>query len=519
MRLRMVFVAMAVLSGWGVVGAEIRLESCFGDHMVIQRDMPARVSGWAAQGAEVTVEFAGQKKEAKASGSNGWWRVTLDPMPANAVPQTMIVRAKLLNSDSCLLTSSITNVLIGDVWVCSGQSNMRMTVMKGPWCGYGGALNASNEVAAADHHGIRLYQNFNATNWNVCTPESAKTFSATGYFFARELHKQLKVPIGMAEGSMGGTEAESWAPREALFDAAEISVADKTFNELKPLADEDRKTMGAWKRDYDAAKKEGKPLPRQPAAKLSREDGTRYGDAARIRYAGNNYSGFIARYTPMAIKGAIWYQGESNRPRADQYAGLMTKLIAFWRKDWGMDFPFLIMQLVNFGQGPGKLQTAFAELRQAQQQVADTVPNCGMAVGIDIGEPQAIHPGNKQEVGRRLALVALKKVYGQDVVASGPVLKSAKFDAGKVVLSFDPGGKSQKLVLRNSQTNGFELAGADGRYVSASAVVEGNEIMLTAPGIGQSQSVRYAWYDDPPVSLFNSDGLPAAPFRRIKGGQ
>ncbi len=514
MRLRMVFVAMAVLSGWGVVGAEIRLESCFGDHMVIQRDMPARVSGWAAQGAEVTVEFAGQKKEAKATGSNGWWRVTLDPMPANAVPQTMIVRAKLLNSDSCLLTSSITNVLVGDVWVCSGQSNMRMTVMKGPWCGYGGALNASNEVAAADHHGIRLYQNFNATNWNVCTPESAKTFSATGYFFARELHKQLKVPIGMAEGSMGGTEAESWAPREALFDAAEISVADKTFNELKPLADEDRKTMGAWKRDYDAAKKEGKPLPRQPAAKLSRDEAKRYDDAARIHYAGSNYSGFIAKYTAMTIKGVIWYQGESNRPRADQYAALMKRLIASWLKAWGQEFPFLVMQLVNFGQGPGKPQSAFPELRQAQQEIAYTVPNSGIAIGIDIGVANEIHPPNKQEVGRRLALVALKKVYEQDVVASGPVLKNATFGAGKVVLAFDPGGKDQKLVLKNSETNGFELAGAYGKFVPAVAKVKENIITLTAPDVSEPCMVRYAWYDDPPVSLFNSDGLPAAPFKR-----
>jgi sialate O-acetylesterase len=490
--------------------------------MVLQRDVPARISGTTDEGSEITVEFSGQKKTVKAVGANGapstqgssvaaGWRVTLDPMKACSEPQVMIITSSIGNQKS-----EIKNILVGDVWICSGQSNMRQAVMKGPGCNYGGALNASNEVAAADYPGIRLYQNSGATNWEACTPETVKRFSATGYFYALELHRRLKVPIGMAEGSMGGTDAESWAPREALFDAAEIEAAEKVYLELKTVADEDRKASGMWKRDYDKAKKEGKPLPPQPKAKMSREDGKRCGEAARIHYAGNNYSGFIAKYTPMAIKGVIWYQGESNCSRANQYAALMTRLIAFWRKDWGSDFPFMIMQLVNFGKGHGNPQSGFADLREAQQKIADTVPNTGLAVGIDIGEPNNIHPGNKQEVGRRLALVALKKAYGQDVVAGGPVLKSAEFTDGKAVLSFDPGGKDQKLVLKNSATNGFELAGTDGKFVPAVAGVNESTITLTAQGVSEPSLVRYAWYDDPPVSLFNSDGLPAAPFRRIK---
>jgi len=499
--------------GVGVAQAALKVDVCFSDHMVLQRDLPARVSGWADAGAEVTVAFAGQKKTAK-SDATGRWRVTLDPMPANAAPQTLAVTAS--NPKSEISNLKFDDVLVGDVWICSGQSNMRQAVMKGPWCGYGGVLDATNEVAAANVPEIRLYQNFGVTNWEVCVPETVKRFSAAGYFFARELHRRLKVPIGIAEGSMGATDAESWAPREALFDDAEIAAAEKTFNALKPLADEDRKAMGAWKREYDAAKREGKPLPRQPASKLSRDEAKRYDDAARIHYAGSNYSGFIAKYTAMAIKGVIWYQGESNRPRADQYAALMTRLIASWRKAWGQEFPFLVMQLVNFGQGPGKPQTAFAELREAQQQLADTVPHCGLAVGVDLGVAHEIHPPNKQEVGRRLALVAMKKVYGEDVVASGPVLKKAAYEGGTVVLSFDPGGEAQGLVLKNGATNGFELAGAEGVYVPAVAEVMGDNVVLSAPGIVEPKAVRYAWYDDPPVSLFNTAGLPAAPFRRSR---
>jgi sialate O-acetylesterase len=196
----------------------------------------------------------------------------------------------------------------------------------------------------------------------------------------------------------------------------------------------------------------------------------------------------------------------------------MAGLILAWRQDWRTDFPFLIMQLVNYGNGPSAPQTGFAELREAQQQVADTVPNSGMAVGIDIGLPKEIHPPNKQEVGRRLSLVALKQVYGQDVVASGPRLKDVKFETGRVVLTFDPGGKDQRLELKAAEPNGFETAGADGKFVPAPARLQENTITLTASQVGPPRAVRYAWYDNPPVSLFNTAGLPAPPFRRLAPG-
>jgi sialate O-acetylesterase len=514
---RMALPIVVTLTAGLTAAADIRLAPCFGNNMVLQRDVPARISGSADAGSTVTVAFAGQKKSVTA-GADGAWRVMLDPMAANSTPQRMTITAPISN-----LRSEISNILVGDVWVCSGQSNMRMTVLKGPWCNYGGVSDGEAEAAAANYPEIRLRQNFRGvrqelpgTDWDVCTPETAKMFSAAGYFFARELHKQLNVPIGIVEGSLGGSSAEQWAPRAALFDAAEIASAEQDFNELKSLADEDRKAGGAWKREYDAAKKDGKPLPLQPTAKLTGEDRKRFAQAARIHYAGNNYGTLMARYTWMPIKGVIWYQGESQKDRADKYPALMKRLIAAWRKAWGQEFPFLIMQLVNFGPGPGAKQPpfGFVEVRQAQQEIADTVPGVGIAVGIDIGVTTEIHPPNKQEVGRRLALVALKQVYGRDVVASGPTLKDARFEAGRAILSFDPGGKDQRLILKESVTNGFELAGADGAFVPAAAEVKDTTVSLTAQAVREPRAVRYAWYDNPPATLFNSDGLPAAPFRR-----
>jgi len=215
----------------------------------------------------------------------------------------------------------------------------------------------------------------------------------------------------------------------------------------------------------------------------------------------------------------IWYQGESNSRYAAEYPSLMTQLIGGWRKVWNQDrMPFLMMQLVSFDSPPYSWyhRGAFTELRAAQQAVADTVPATGLAVGIDIGIPGYIHPPDKQDVGKRLALIALKQVYGQDVVASGPKLMVVRFQGRNVVLSFDPGGKGQRLVLEDKTPNGFELAGTDGKFVSAKAEVQGNAIVLRAPSISAPQKVRYAWADNPDVSLFNTAGLPAAAFERSK---
>jgi sialate O-acetylesterase len=478
--------------------------------MVIQRDVPARLVGWADVGETVVVKL-GQEVVGRATGKghdkDACWTVALPVQKAGPIPDISIEGRNVI---------TLTNLLAGDVWVCSGQSNMRMTVAKGPWCNYGGVANAEQEVPAANHPQIRIY-NRPADGWQVCSPESIKAFTATGYFFGRELQRNLSVPIGLAEGSMGATSAESWLPRRTV-PPERLDQAKRVVDELKPLADADRKALLQYTKDVQKAKSEGAQPPERPASRLTAELKKRLDDAVLVAYTGNNHEGFIAPLTAMVIKGVVWYQGESNRERSGQYAELMAGLIQAWRQDWGADFPFLIMQLVNFGSGPSVPQSGFAELREAQQQVADTVPNCGLAVGIDLGLPKEIHPPNKQEVGRRLALVALKQVYGHDGVASGPRLKDVRFETDRVILSFDPGGKDQQLVLMASEPNGFELAGVDGKFVPAAARLQENTITLIAPPVGPPRAVRYAWYDNPPVSLFNTAGLPAPPFRRPAPG-
>jgi len=498
---------LLVMGRLDVSCAEVRLAPCFGSNMVLQRDVPARVGGRADVGAEITVEFAGQKKTAKAD-QDSQWLVTLDPMPANSTPQVMTVTSSIANQKS-----EIRNILLGDVWVCSGQSNMRMTVLKGPWCTYGGVQNGEQEAAAANYPQIRLCCG-KAGEWLICSPETVKSFSAAGYFFGRELHRRLNVPIGLAEGSQGATDAESWTPPAAIPGFPEtLAKAQPVLRELKPLGDADRDAFVKWAADVREAQKAGRQPPPRPVDRLTAEQKKHLEAASLVAGTGHCYETRIVRFTSMTIKGVIWYQGESNRPRADKYAELMTRLIGGWRKAWGDDFPFLSMQLVNFGAGPSQPQSGFAELRAAQQKVADTVLKAGLAVGIDIGLPGEIHPPNKQEVGRRLALVALKQVYGHDVIASGPKVKDAKFVGDKVVLSFDPGGRGQSLVLRSGAASGFELAGADGKFIPAAAELQGAQVNLTAPGVKQPCAVRYAWYDNPAATLFNSDGLPAFPFR------
>jgi sialate O-acetylesterase len=241
------------------------------------------------------------------------------------------------------------------------------------------------------------------------------------------------------------------------------------------------------------------------------------GDVGAMSLTGYLYDRMIAPLTTMEIKGVIWYQGESNSRYAAEYPELMTQLIGGWRKAWNQGrLPFLMMQLVSFDSPPffWYHPGAFTELRAAQQTVADTVPDTGLAVGIDIGVPGNIHPPDKQDVGKRLALIALRQVYGRKVVASGPKLTVARFQGSKVVLAFNPGGKGQQLVLKTGTPNGFELAGMDGKFVPASAEMQKNEIILAAAGVTTPLKVRYAWADNPNVSLFNTAGLPAASFER-----
>ena len=496
--------ALACLATAHHASAEIRPAPCFSSNMILQRDVPARLAGYADEGEKVTVKIGNRVvAETMGKGEKQPWIVSLPVLKVGPVPDITLEGKN---------TVTLTNLLAGDVWVCSGQSNMEMSLQAGPWCKYGGVLNVDREVAAASHPQIRLFTALAKKPWMVCEPENAKSFSASGYFFGRELQQQLKVPIGLLQAAVGGTPAEYWTPRsarEAWPDfAPALESAKKTLEKLKPQFDADRLAMTAWSKAAEEARKNGQPAPERPKPKLTSSEEERVRAAIHVNTVGSGYASRIKPLTTMTIKGVIWYQGEGNVGREQEYTELMAQLIGGWRAEWGQgDFPFLIMQLVNFG-GDGN----WPALRAAQATVADSVPNTGMAVGIDIGDPKNIHPANKQEVGRRLALVALKQVYGRDMVASGPKLSGARIEAGKVVLSFDPGGKEQQLVLKPGEATGFEVAGEDGKFQPAAAQLQANTITLAVPAVQKPCAVRYAWDANPPAVLFNTFGLPAMPF-------
>ncbi|MCX6854715.1 MAG: hypothetical protein NTV80_07395 [Verrucomicrobia bacterium] len=471
----------------------------FTSGMVLQRDQPARIAGWADVGERVVVRL-GERTVGSTVGAGApkLWSVTLPVLSAGPVDDISVEGKNLVK---------LTNLLAGDVWVCSGQSNMEQTMARGDWCNYGGVRNGGQEMAVASHPRIRLFISASKQPWMECSPETVRRFSAAGYFFGRELHRELDVPVGLVMAAVGGTPAEYWTPRKAreawAGHATALGPAQKVLREWRPQFDADRKTQAEWSSAEGEAKKRGSPAPPRPAHKLTVEQQELVRAAIHVVNVGSGYAARIQPLTAMTIKGAIWYQGEANVGRAAEYAELMTQLIGGWREDWGQgDFPFLIMQLVNFGADG----TQWSALRAAQQTVADTVSHTGMAVGIDIGDSGNIHPENKQEVGSRLALVALKNVYGRNVVAAGPKLTGTRFDAGKAQLTFD-----QPVILKGRV--GFEMAGKDGRFHPALAVAQENTITLTAPEIAEPHRVRYAWRDNPPVTVFNSTGLPAAPFQ------
>lgn len=495
--------------------ADIRLSPVFSSNMVLQRDVPVKISGWANVGETVVVKLGNQVVgNAVGAGPEKSWTVALPVLKAGPI-QDITIEGKN--------TITLANLLAGDVWICSGQSNMEMSVAKGSWCPYGGVLNAEKEVEEASYAGIRLVisSGRGKGDWQSCTPETVGKFSATAYFFGRELHRELNVPIGLVQAAVGGTRAEYWTPlsiRKSWPSYAEARVlAEGELKKLEPIVIEDRMAQTEWVKASETAKKNGTNPPAKPVAKITSEQYARYSQVKSVTGTGDMFESRVRPFSVFPVKGAIWYQGEGNALSHTEYAELLTQLIAGWRQTWNQqDLPFIIMQLVNFGGANGQEWSA---LRAAQQKVAETVPNTGLAVGIDIGDPKNIHPANKQEVGRRLALVALKQVYGKDVVFSGPKLTDARFESGRAVLSFDLGDKGQQLVMKNGADSGFELAGKDGKFVPGIAEVQGNTITVAAETVHEPLAIRYAWKDNPSATIFNSDGLPAAPFQMNAGGE
>lgn len=481
------------------VQAELSVASVFGKSMVLQRDMAAPVWGKATPGGQVTVRIADQAHQVQ-TGADGKWRAHLDAMPAGG-PYTMTIEA---DGDSITLD----DVLVGEVWVCSGQSNMQWSVNV--------SMNAAEEVASANHPRLRLYSVERKTAqepqescvgaWQICTPETVPGFSAVAYFFGRTLHHELDVPIGLIHTSWGGTPAESWTTREtieadypALVERWEHAI--KVYPEAK--AEYDRK-MEERNKALEKARLEGTP---EPPMIWPPQGPDSPGRPASL------YNAMIHPLVPYAIRGAIWYQGESNADRAYQYRRLFPAMIKDWRQAWGQgDFPFYFVQLANYtarSEQP-KATDAWAELREAQLMTL-ALPATGMAVIIDIGDANDIHPKNKQDVGVRLALIALAKSYGKEIAYSGPIYSGMEARGSEIVLRFDhaDGG----LVAKDGPLVGFAVAGDDQVWAWADARIEGDTVVVNTPNVPTPVAVRYAWQANPACNLYNGAGLPASPFR------
>lgn len=504
--LRLLFIC---LSGTHVY-ADVQLMSVFSSNMVVQRDAPTKIAGWADVGEVIVIKLGDQVVgQAVGLGQGKSWSVALPVLKAGPIPNITIEGKNTL---------VLSNLLAGDVWVCSGQSNMEMTLSNGPSCKYGGVLDADHEVSSASNPNIRVYNSSSKKPWINCEPENAKMFSAAAYFFARKLEQELDVPIGLIVAAIGGSPAEYWVPRQVRrqwsgYEAASQS-ASRILSELRPQFDADRKAALEWPKAAEEATKKGQPLPERPNPTLTKDQEDKVRWALHVEGTGRGYESRIKPLTAIPIKGVIWYQGEANAERSSEYVELMTQLISGWRKDWDQrDFPFLLMQLVNFESKAG----TWPALRAAQQALSDEIPKVGMAVGIDIGEANNIHPKNKQEIGRRLALLALKDVYDREIVASGPRIQSASFNGNYVKVAFDVGGANQKLVLKSLNPSGFEIAGADGVFYPADALIRDSEVIVSAVSVPNPAAIRYAWADNPPATVFNSEGLPAAPFLKTLG--
>ncbi|NIA16684.1 MAG: sialate O-acetylesterase [Nitrospiraceae bacterium] len=485
----------------GAAWAEVNLPNVFGDHMVLQQAQAIPVWGTADPGEKVTVRL-GKRRAKTTADADGRWMVKLRKLKAGKT-RTLTVSGE--NNKV-----KFDDVLLGEVWVCSGQSNMQWPVRA--------TNNADAEIAAADYPKIRLFSVPRRTaaepqddcqgKWVLCSPETIPEFSAVGYYFGRSLHQKLDVPVGLINTSWGGTPAESWTSRPTLAADPELNVIIERWEKIIAEYPEAKKAYDAkmveWKVKAAQAKAAGKKAPRQPRAPFGPDHPWR---------ASSLYNGMIAPLVPYGIQGAIWYQGESNADRAFQYRKLFRSMIVDWRQSWDEgDFPFLFVQLANFTKVlPDPEPSTWAELREAQTMTL-SLPNTGMAVIIDIGEADNIHPRNKQDVGKRLALNALANTYGKKVAYSGPMYKSMKVEDGAIRVEFDHtvGGLTAK---GGEALRGFAIAGADRKFVWADAAIDGDTIVVSSDSVADPVAVRYAWAHNPVCNLYNGVGLPASPFR------
>ncbi|MEI6070473.1 MAG: sialate O-acetylesterase [Verrucomicrobiae bacterium] len=496
--------------------AEVSLAPVFQDHMVLQREMPVPVWGTANPGEAVKVSFQSQARETKA-GKDGKWSVTLDPLTTSAQGLELTVQGEN--------TLKLADVLVGEVWICSGQSNMEFMLK--------GGNNSYAEVEKANHPLIRLFNMKGATwtgkpytkeeterllgnepfftaTWAASSPESAKEFSAVGYFFGRELNETQKVPVGLINNAVGGSPSESWTSREAL--SADPQLRPVLEGDWLDLINYDwcrnsaKQSLAPWYEEAAKAKAQGAAIPQRPGHVF----------APTFLYEKD-----LLPLAPMAFRGVIWYQGESNDRDGFAYAKKFQTMIQCWRKLWGRDFPFLFVQLPDFGkdiQDRPRItynERSWALVRESQR-AALALPATGMAVAVGLGEPNNIHPTNKQDVGHRLALLARQQVYGEKVVTS-PMYQSMKIDGDRIILSFSNVGNG--LLAQDGILPSFVIAGTDKKFYLAEAAIEGETVVVRSDKVPAPVAVRYGWAANPECDLYNKPvapartGLPAAPFR------
>jgi sialate O-acetylesterase len=522
MNTRLNFLILALASVLtGTLHAEVKPNPLFSDGAILQRGQKIPVWGTAREGEKITVEIQGQKANTTAAG--GQWSVLLDPLKEGG-PFTMI-----LTGDN---TVTITNLLVGEVWLCSGQSNMNLTFNR--------VHNAAEEAPKAIFSEIRTFKvptTVSATplaetrgSWVACSPETVSNFSGVAYFFARDIHRKLGVPVGLIHSALGATPAQAWTSLEGLktdpelreyveivkrrlvnynaevaaYPAILAAHQAKLKEWMEATGNDYEAKLAAWNEAVAKTKAAGQKPPPRPRPATPRPKDPVPPEGPPTDPAGL-FNGMINPLIPYAIKGVLWYQGESNSKQAKEYLTLFPAMITDWRSRWKQgDYPFLYVQVAPYGgMSP--------EIREAQFLTLGKVKNAAMTVTTDVGDADDIHPRKKEPVGQRLALAARALAYGEAIEYSGPLYDSMKTEKGKIVLNFKHIGGG--LVAKDGPLKGFTIAGKDKVFVPARAEIQGATVVVSAEGIADPQAVRYGWSNVPDVNLYNQEGLPASPFR------
>ncbi|SFG81850.1 sialate O-acetylesterase [Pedobacter insulae] len=484
-----VFLLALVNLSW----AQIKLPAIIADEMVLQQKTKVNLWGWAIAGESVSILASWDHQILRTIADiNGNWTIPLHTPKAGG-PYTLTITGKN--------KIVINNVLLGEVWLCSGQSNMTFPLGKQATSWQTGVFNYEQEIAAADYPRLRMFtvkQTIASTpkhdvegKWETCTPQTAGKFSAVAYYFGREILKGTGFPVGLIHSSWGGTPAESWTKKEVLENDAELI---KILEEYQKRVKDYPLIKQAYEMDLAKLKNEGstKPIPKAPV-----NPGTDYKAPTVL------FNAMISPLLPYTLKGVIWYQGESNSDRASQYQKLFPTLINHWRKDFGQDLPFYFVQIaMHYQKKP--------EIREAQLITYRQLRNTGMVVITDVGDSLDIHPRNKETVGKRLALWPMAKLYHRQKAFSGPLYKSKKVEGNKIRIWFDFG---EGLLAKDGDLREFEIAGADKQFVPAKAIIEGNTVVIQCNSITKPVAVRFAWKNFSRPNLFNFANLPASPFR------